>query len=254
MSETKNPEDMSREEIAAAMAATAETTQSEVPAAEEKPVEEKPAESFSYTAADGTVYTASSSDDLFKKVTAALNHSKEAVRDRERQISELKPKPVEESKKYDHEKYLQLLATDGFAAKRYLEEFDDEAKEQRQLVAETRIQNDTRKAVAGFRASVPEFAKLATPEIAAAFDKRFTESKLPISPETLELVWRRMRVDGSIPDPLPPVEQKKAMPESPSGTGQRRNTKPAVNPESMSREELRKLIEAENAKLRQAVH
>src|SRR5690349_17065980 len=128
---TKAPEEMSREELAAAIA---EQSKPPVVATTEQPKEEpaKPkteTQTFTFTAGDGTVYEGASQDELFEKVKGALNHTKTAIKDRERQIRELRDrqvKPIEPPKteeKFDQAKYETLLGKDGLEAQQYLDSF-----------------------------------------------------------------------------------------------------------------------------------
>jgi len=256
----KNPEDMTKEELAASIDAQVAAQRQEPPAPEPEATPETPEEpaappqTLSYTAADGTVYTAASTDELFKKVTKALDHAKTTVVARERELSELRPKPTPEPEKYNHNKYLELLAEDGISAQEYLDSFRPDIQKTRQIIAESEETANRRKALLAFHSAIPEYAKVETPEITEAFKQRLNETGRAITADNLKLTYFELRSEGKIPAVLPAPEPP-APPPPPSPSGSRRTTsKLSFNPETLSREKLREYIEKENQKLKATVN
>lgn len=249
MSTKEKPvEEQSAEELVKTIAATA-AEPPEVPAEEPpaEPPKETPAatpEAFSYTAGDGTVYRAGSSEELFKKVTDALNHSKTAIKDREHQIHDLRAKvpkeePVKEEPVYDHKKYLELLETDGRAALDYADGFRPQIVAQRQERQETEKVNQVRDQVLRFYADVPDYTKIETPELNNLLKERIKEKGRSYTAEGLTATYYELKTEGKIPAPAngTPVKERKGMPASPGGSKTEVETEPDVD--NMTTKELK---------------
>jgi hypothetical protein len=102
---------------------------------------------------------------------------------------------------------------------------------------------------------VPEYAKVENPEIVEAFTQRMKGREL--TADNLRLTYYDLKREGKIPDaPVEPAKRK-PNPETPTGGGSRVGTSNRMTQaqvEAMSREELRKHIEKQQAAARQQVH
>jgi hypothetical protein len=242
--EPKNPEEMTADELKAAMLAPPETPEAppapETPETPEVPETPAPPELETYTAADGTVYSAKTKDELFAKVTGALAHTKEALKDRERQIHELKPPKEEPKEEYSNAKWMELAETDVRAANAYAAKFDPDFQQLRQVVQQTEQQRQLSNAILKFHADVPDYAKVETPEVTAAFTARLKETGRQVTADNLKLTYFELKEAGTIPAAPAPVTRKKAPPRSPDGGGG--PTTPTIDPENMSKEDIRKYL------------
>lgn len=227
----KPVEEQTAEELAASIALSqsavvAEEKPAETPA---EPVRETPKPEAStehtYTAGDGTVYKAGTSEELFRKVTDALNTTKTALKDREFQIHDLKKvAPPKEAatvtEKFEQQKYLDLVATDGAAALEYQKKYDSDFKairEQREAEAAQRAVADE---VTKFYRDVPAYASVETPEVNAIMKERMEAKGRGFTADALIATYYELKFEGKIGEPstTKPVEKKTPMPSSASGT------------------------------------
>lgn len=230
MAETvvKPPEQQTKEELAVSIAAeearlAAENTQS-------KPEEKQ---RFEYKATDGTIYEAESQEELLKKVTAALDNTKLAMRDRERQIHELrtqKPveKPADEKKDtFDREKWLQLMESgpDGpLKAQDYVDSFRkpewaQKAEEREQAVKATEVlQTEILKFYGS--AAGQQYAKIETPELNQKLLQYMNDQGMERTVANFKAAFYELKDAGELSvAPEKTKEKPKAPPRSPSGGG-----------------------------------
>lgn len=218
-------EEQSKEELAATIAAEREKP------TVAKPADAAPAE-FTFKASDGTVYTADSQEALFAKVTSALENTKSAVKDRERQIFELRRpsevKPVEtkpEGKSFDKDEYYRLMESDPMQAQKYMDRHRFGIENPEELFAamtqtqrQQQIQNETMR----FYAQVPGYAKVETPELNQLLLARLTDNGRPFTAENFKLSYYELKEEGLIPSPTaaePAKTRPKAPPAGASGAG-----------------------------------
>jgi hypothetical protein len=243
--EIKDPYEQTKDELALSIAEEQRKLNAEPPA-EEKPVEKTRIE---YKATDGTIYEAETQEELFKKVTAALENTKAAVKDRERQVHELKqPKTVvEESKEpktFDRDHYFTLMESDPVKAAKYMDKhrfgvdnpeelFQSMTVEQKkqQLVDETARFYNTPAGKA--------FAKVETPELGQLLVSHVREQDLPITANNLRAAYYELWESEKIPAPVDTTvsEKKRVMPPTVHGT-RNDNTEDAPDFSRMSRTEL----------------
>lgn len=228
---TKPPEEQTREELEAAILAEQAKLNAppvEEPKPDEKPVIEDKTKWLEYRSADGTVYTAESQEELFKKVTSGLEHTKAALKDRERQIHDLrKPpaeKPAEQPDIFDREKYFKLMedGADGpVKAARYLKKYDGTEKTE-QVIQEVvgdrqaaRAAEALRDEVLSFYASPAgqQYVKVETPELDKRMSDYLTEKQLPVNASNLVRAYYELRDDGQIP--MEPASGGKVKPKAP---------------------------------------
>ncbi len=226
--ELKPLEEQSKDELAATIAAE----QAKLNAA--PPEEEKPAETpkFEFRSVDGTLYEAESQEELFKKISGALDHTKTAVKDRERQIHELRKQPVVEPLKpenaFDRDTWLKLMdeGTDGpLKAQRYMDKyrFGTENPEEifKSMTQEQERAQQRDEAMRFYQTPAGQaFAKVETPELDKVMMDELAKQGLPTTASNLRAVYYELRESGHIPAP-PEGKQatpKKAPPPSAHGT------------------------------------
>lgn len=221
--ETKPLEEQSKEELTATMAAAVKP--------EEKPNEQK----FEFVAADGTRYEATSQEDLFAKVTGALNNTKEHAKKLEfklRDIKDTTPKPEAkpvQNGAFSKDEYYKLMESDPLAAQDYLDkhrfgtdsksmvkEAIKEESDARQREVKT-LQEET----AAFYESPAgqEFAKVETKELDQLLLGTLQERNLPVTAWNLDAAYRHLRDSGKIPTAGKPAERPRPNPSSASGSG-----------------------------------
>ena len=238
------------EQTAAELEKTIATTQAEAvkeaPAATEASKEEQKPETkleeHVYTAGDGTIYKAASSEELFRKVTDALNNTKTALKDREHAIHDLKTKVPKEEKPampaYDHKRYLELLEADSRAAYEYQKEHDPEIQEARIARRQNEATQKVRDEVVRFYRDVPDYAKVETKELNDLMKHRLEEKERAYTAESLGMTYYELRDEGKIPKSADggPVTKKTPPPGSPEGSGQTSDGEPDFD--AMSSKEL----------------
>lgn len=252
----KPPEEQSKDELAASIAAEQAriaTGNTNTEKAEPK-VESK---TFEFRAADGTLYTADSQDALFKKITDSKEEAARALKDRERQIYELRQqlKPVEkvEDKKegFDKTKYHQMLEDDPIGAQRYIDahRFGIENPEEvikKAAVAQqsNEINEGLKREIIAFYASPAgqAFGKVETPELNAALIQYMNENRLSRTAEGFRTAYYEMRDQNLIPMPGEKAQKRTPPPRSPESGG---GNEPEPEPDyyKMPLEKLKALIE-----------
>lgn len=241
MAKKKELDEQTAEELAETIAESQEArapegeTPPEEPSGPREPAEDT--ETFEYTAADGTVYKAESSEALFKKVTDALNNTKLAVKDREFQIHDLKqqaPKKEEAPKAaYDHKAYLELLDKDGREAAKYLRSFDEDYQVIRQMREQTESGKKIQEEVFKFYRDVPDYPKIETKQLNDLMRERMVEKGRDWTAEGMTATYYELHREGKIPEVsegTPASAAPKPPPASAAGKkGARTDTEPDVD-------------------------
>lgn len=194
-----------------------------------------------YTASDGTVYEAETPDALLAKVAKARDDAATALKDRERQIFDLKQQvpakkeetPVKEGA-FDRGEYFKLMEEDPIKAQDYLDGFRPVFKDVQAVAQQQKIRSE----VMGFYANVPEYAKVETPELNTALQARLKERGREYTKDNLALSFYELKNEGKVTAPAAPAtERPKAPPPSAGGSGGNTGT-PEPDLAMMSRAEL----------------
>lgn len=194
-------------------------------AAAAKPLEpekkEDSQQEFSHTAGDGTVYKAASMDELLKKVAAGLDNTKNALKDREHQIHELRTRtatlePKKEEPKFDQQTWINLASSDATKADEYIRQFNSEAREVREFIDRQKAKENLEKEVAQFYQAVPTYAQMETPEVNGLMKTRMQEKGRSYTADSLKLTYMELRDEGAIKEPNgEPLKRKTPPPASP---------------------------------------
>lgn len=227
MAETleKPLDEQTKEELAATLAAATK------PAEDVKPNEQK----FEFVAADGTRYEATSQEDLFAKVTGALNNTKEHAKKLEwklRDQKETTPKPETKpatTGAFSKDEYYKLMETDPLAAQDYLDKHRF-GKDPKQMVTDIINEHEVAKShevrtlqeeTQAFYDSPAgrEFAQVETKELDQLLLGRLQEQNLPVTAWNLKAAYRDLKDDGKIPSVGKPAERPRPNPSSAVGPG-----------------------------------
>lgn len=249
MADNEKPlEEQTKDELAATMAAEAGKQQ-------EKPVET--ASEIEIKIGNAT-YRGATHEEVLKIVAKAKEDADAAIRDRERQIFDLRQKektalkpPTEDTSGMNPDQrtqFYKLLEEDPAKALQFADKIrfgvDDpgsvlqEAKVLLEDVKKTRTINEE---VLKFCADVPDYAKVATTEVDTAMRERLEEKARGFTAENMKLTYLELVQEGKIGKPVEkaPETKPKAPPPSASGGG---SSRPATEPDydNMTKDELRK--------------
>lgn len=249
------PIDEQRAEFIATMEKEqAEAAKPAEPVTEAPPVEETPKPApFRFEAADGTVYEADSDKALYEKVTKALNDTKNAVKDRERKIHELKAaKPAETpapetppAETYDKKRFFELMEEDPAKALDYMDSYRFGVENPREVFGRVAQDRIAQKVGMEFYAKVTEYAQIETPALnKMLFDRMEEQGRTKTNPDLMALTYYELKNEGKIPKASAPrrkAEVPEAPPESPTGGGGQPSTELTyAQAMEMKREDLAK--------------
>lgn len=256
----KTPEELNSEELQAAVAAARQVPAPDKPEEAPKPAAET--KTFEYRGIDGTLYTADSQDDLFKKVAKARDDATLTIKDRERQIYELRhpAKPPETPAKngngFQKERYYQLLDQDPIEAQNYLDEYRLGTKNPRETIekfeareARTAQEENLRQEVMKFYATPTgqQFAKIETPELDQAMMTYMNEQGIERNALGFRTAFLEMKEAGRIPKQGKRPEREAPPPKSVGGGNELSGEEP--NYDTMSTKDLQDAMERARASM-----
>lgn len=262
----KPPEEQTKEELAATIAAEEARIAAEKPAEPKPEAVAKPEEKakFEFKASDGTIYEAESQDELFKKITGALDNTKVALKDRERQIREVRqqqPKPEEKPSEkttgtFSRDKWLELMesGTDGpLKAQEYMDSFRKpewakKAEEREQVVQQTEtLQQEILKFYAS--PTGQQYAKVETPELNQKILQYMADRNMPRTSANFKEAFWDLKEAGDIPVASEKKEKPKAPPRTPDSGSSRETPTNEPDFDKMSKEELAKYIRSKGVEV-----
>lgn len=229
----KPPEQQSKEELAQSIAAESARIAAEKPQPAAEPEKPKPqpksaTQTFEYKASDGTTYTAESNEELFRKVTGALDQTKAALKDREWKLHEFKaqkpPDPAPKKEEFDKQKYYALVDEDPLKAQEYLDKHREQpewAKTAAEVANTVKTQQQYGREAVAFYATPAgqQYAQIETPELNTKILEYMKENGMSYSADNLERAFYRLKEAGELKMPEAPKPRPKAPPASPQGDG-----------------------------------
>jgi hypothetical protein len=192
-----------------------------------------------FTLGDGTVVKASNWEEAFQKVADMKVNTATALRDRERQIEELRQTPVQQQQTppppttgFDQKHYWELMNKDPLEAQQYMDaaRFGVQPEQVQSLYQEvfnTTQYSADKKEVEDFMQSNPDF-----PGTKEATDKVWNimaQENFPITARNLEYVYLRAVRDGEI-EPLGEEAPQAWVPPYLQGGGTQRQRDQIVDP------------------------
>ena len=207
----KNPEEMSLEELEAAI--DQETKTEADPAAKTKEPEEKESEEIEVKLETGQVYKGKTKDEIMDKLAKAETEATKAIRDRDEQIRNLtaalaskasspttaKAAERKMDESFDSSKYYELLQKDPLAAETYILEHNPTVQALVQKLA--RIDEG----VETYNFQVRNQDYPATKEASAAIMARMEAEGRSWTADNLEIVFNTLKREGTVK----PLEAKK---------------------------------------------